>query len=141
MTHIGPSVHITGDIAGEEDLTIHGRVTGSVILRDHTVLIAPAAHVDADLRGARVVVLGQANGAITAAERIELGPAAIVTGSLSANHVVISEGACFNGSIDMNQRTIAARLANYKAAHGPPGRPTTRHGPVSQAKHLTGRRS
>jgi cytoskeletal protein CcmA (bactofilin family) len=124
MTHIGPSIHIVGDIAGDEDVTIHGRVDGSVVVREHTVVVAAGACVEADLRGAQVIVLGHVNGAIAAAARIELGPAAAVTGSLSANHVVIAEGACFNGGIDMNQRTIAARLANYQAVHGAPRTPT-----------------
>ena len=117
MTRIGPSFHITGAISGEEDITIHGRLTGSVIVRDHTVAIAADAHIDAEVRGARVIVLGEVTGAITAADRIELGPSSNVTGTISANQVVMIEGARFNGSIDMNQRTIAVKLASYKAAH------------------------
>jgi len=117
MTHIGPSIHITGDVSSEEDLTIHGRVTGRIALREHTVVVAPEARVDADIRGARVIVLGEVRGAINAGNRIELGPSATATGSLSANQVVLVDGARFNGRIDMGQRTIAARMASYKASH------------------------
>ena len=90
---------------------------GRVDLRNHSVVIAPEARIDADVRGARVVVLGEVKGAVTASERIELGPSSTATGSLSANQVVMVEGARFNGRIDMGQRTIAAKLASYKAAH------------------------
>ena len=117
MTHIGPSIRITGDVSSDEDLTIHGRVNGRVVLRDHTVVIAPEAEIEADIRGAKVVVLGQVKGSVTAVNRIELGPSATATGSLSANQVVLIEGARFNGRIDMGQRTIAAKMASYKAAH------------------------
>ncbi len=117
MTHIGPSIHITGDVTSEEDLTIHGHVNGRVVLREHTVVIAPEGRVDADVRGARVIVLGQVRGSVNASQRIELGPSSTVLGSLSANQVVLIEGARFNGRIDMGQRTIAARLATYKATH------------------------
>ena len=117
MTHIGPSIRITGDVSSEEDLTIHGRVKGRVVLRDHTVVVAPEAHVDAEVRGSRVIVLGEVKGAVNAEQRIELGPSSTVTGSLSANQVVLIEGARFNGRIDMGQRTIAAKLASYKATH------------------------
>ena len=116
MTHIGRSIQITGDVSGEEDITVHGRVTGSLVARDHTVVIAGDAHVDADVRGARVMVLGEVTGAVTATDRIELGPSSTVTGSLSANQVVMIQGTHFNGHIDMGQRTIAARLASYRAA-------------------------
>lgn len=117
MTHIGPSIRINGDISSEEDLTIHGRISGRVTLRDHTVVIAPEARLDAEVRGAKVVVLGEVKGAVTAANRIELGPSSTASGSLSANQVVIVDGARFNGRIDMGQRTIAAKMASYKAAH------------------------
>ena len=42
-----------------------------------------------------------------------------VTGSLSADRVVLIEGARFNGRIDMDRRTIAAKVAQYKAEHQP----------------------
>jgi cytoskeletal protein CcmA (bactofilin family) len=34
---------------------------------------------------------------------------------LSANKVVIVEGARFNGRVDMDKRTIAAKVAAFKA--------------------------
>jgi cytoskeletal protein CcmA (bactofilin family) len=117
MTLIGPSFRITGDITGEEDLEIQGRVTGSVVIREHGVVISHQACLDADVRGARVVVQGEVNGAVAARDSIELGPLSRVTGSLSASRVMLADGAYFTGSVDMGQRTISARLANYKATH------------------------
>ena len=117
MTHIGPSIHITGDMSGEEDVAIHGRVSGSIVLSHHTVMIASEARVDADVRAAQVIVLGEIHGAVIASARVELGPASTAAGSLSANRILMHEGAHFNGLIDMNQRTIAAKLASYKATH------------------------
>jgi cytoskeletal protein CcmA (bactofilin family) len=130
MTLIGRSIHITGDITSDEDLAIHGRVTGTITLRSSAVMVAPEAEVDADLRGGRVLVLGRVNGAIVASERIELGTTASVTGSLSANQVVLIEGAWFTGNIDMNQRTIAAKLATYRTTHGAAQAPTARQVPI-----------
>ena len=70
------------------------------------------------VRGARVLVLGELKGAIVASERIDLAPGATVEGSLSSNRVVLSDGTTFNGRIDMHQRTIAARVAHFKASQG-----------------------
>ena len=72
--------------------------------------------LDATIRAARVVVQGTVNGSISAGERIELAPSARVTGDLSATQVVIADGAQFNGRVDMARRTIAAKVAQYKAA-------------------------
>lgn len=117
MTHIGPSIQVIGDVSSDGDLTIHGRISGQIVVREGSAVIASDARVHADVRGDRVVVHGEVQGAITATERIELGPSSTVAGNLSARHVVIADGARFDGHVDMGQRTIAARLASYKAAH------------------------
>jgi cytoskeletal protein CcmA (bactofilin family) len=117
MTTIGPSAVFSGELTTtEEDLVIEGRVEGYVYVRDATVTIEQTASIKADIRAAEVIVLGHVEGSITASQRIELAPTARVDGNLSANRVVITDGARFNGRIDMDQRTIAAKVAQYKAA-------------------------
>jgi len=118
VTTIGSSLVITGELTCTEDITIEGRVNGHVHVRDAMLTIAPQAQLRADVRGARVLVLGELKGAIVASERIDLAPGAMVEGSLSSNRVVLSEGTTFNGRIDMHQRTIAARVAHFKASQG-----------------------
>jgi cytoskeletal protein CcmA (bactofilin family) len=114
MSTIGRSIVITGDITSGEDLRIDGHVTGHVQLRDAALTVGEHGRVEADLRGRRIAVQGTVRGTISATERIELTASARVHGSLSANHVVLADGAQFNGQIDMDQRTIAAKVANYK---------------------------
>jgi cytoskeletal protein CcmA (bactofilin family) len=118
MARIGRSVVITGEITSDEDLQIDGQFRGQIHLRETAALtIGPDAQVEADLRGARITVLGTVNGNIAATERIELGASANVTGNLSANHVVLVDGTRFHGRIDMDRRTIAVKVAQYKAEH------------------------
>ena len=115
MTTIGPSLSIQGEISCDEDLVIEGRVGGHILMRNGTLTIGQQAHVEADVRGARVQVLGAMQGNIAATERIELAPTAAVAGDLSADRIVLVDGATFNGRIDMDKRTIAAKVAQYKA--------------------------
>jgi cytoskeletal protein CcmA (bactofilin family) len=115
MTRIGATIVITGELTSGEDVTVDGQIEGQVLVRDAALTIGERAQVQATVRGARVVVRGLVSGAISASERIELTATATVEGSLSANRVVVAEGAHFNGRIDMDQRTIAARVAQYKA--------------------------
>lgn len=115
MTTIGPSIVISGELTSGEDITIQGRVNGHLMVKDAVLTIAEQARLQADVKGARVMVHGHLKGSIVASERIELAPGAAVEGSLSANRVVLADGTNFNGSIDMDQRTIAARIANFKA--------------------------
>jgi cytoskeletal protein CcmA (bactofilin family) len=122
MTHIGRSVAFNGELTSDEDLQIDGTVKGDVQVREATLTVGEPAQVEADIHGARVVVHGTVKGSITASARIELGPGARVTGNLSADQVVIAEGATFNGRIDMARRTVALKMAQYKAGQ-PAARP------------------
>ena len=117
VTTIGRTISISGEVVSGEDITIEGRVNGHLMVRDAALTIGEQAQLHADIRGTRVVVRGQLKGSIVASERIELEASASVEGSLSANRVVIADGSRFNGGIDMDQRTIAARIAQFKAAH------------------------
>ena len=115
MTHLGRSLVLTGELTCDEDIAIDGQVHGHVSVRGATLTIGEHARVDAEVRGVRVQVRGRVTGSISASERIELHASAEVEGNLSANQVVIADGARFGGSIDMDQRTIAAKVAQFKA--------------------------
>jgi len=116
VTTIGPTIVISGELTSGEDITVQGRVSGQIMVRESDLTIGEQAQLKADVRGARVFVKGRLKGSIVASERIELAPSAAVEGSLSANRVVLTEGTQFNGRIDMDQRTIAARIAQFKAS-------------------------
>ncbi len=115
MTLIGHNVAVDGELSADGDLTVEGRVTGWIVVRDGTLTIAPTARIDGDLRAPRIVVQGRVRGAVLASERIELGPAAVVEGGLSAERIAIADGAWFSGTLDMGRRTIAAKVAEYRA--------------------------
>ena len=116
MTTIGASLVITGEVTSDEDVTIDGSVHGPVSVRDGALVATATGRVTGEVRASRIVVQGTMDGALSATERIELQPSAVVTGSLSANHVVIADGATFHGRIDMDQRTIAAKVNQHRAA-------------------------
>lgn len=120
MTHIGRSVVIDGEFISDEDLTIDGTLKGNVQIRDATLTIGEPARVEADIHGSRVIIHGTVRGSITASARIELGPEARVQGNLSADQVVIADGARFDGRIDMGRRTVALKMAQYKASQASP---------------------
>ena len=114
MTVIGPSIVIRGDITSDEELTIQGRVKGEIVLRNAPLTVSEVAHVNGTIRGGRVLIGGTVEGTVVASERLELRPTAHVEGSLSSNCVVLADGARFDGLIDMAQRTIAMKVAQFK---------------------------
>ena len=115
MTHIGKSVVFDGELTSDEDLRVDGTLKGHLHVRDATLTIGDGATVEANIRAKQVIVLGTVQGSIAAGERIELAASSKVNGSLSAERVVIADGARFTGSVDMGRRTIATKMAQYKA--------------------------
>ena len=118
MTRIGPSFVICGEFESQEPTIIEGRVDGLVHVKNAPLTITQRGAVKADVRGTRVLVEGQLQGSINASERIELTQTAQVEGWLSADSVVMFEGARFTGGIDMNRRSLAAKIDQYRAVHG-----------------------
>jgi len=116
MTHLSASAEFDGNLTCDEDLTVEGRLTGTIHVRDATLVVSQTARLDATIRAARVVVHGTVQGSISGGQRIELSPSAVVTGDLSATQIVIAEGAQFSGRVDMNRRTIASKVAQFRAA-------------------------
>ena len=55
---IGPSIHIDGDVRGEEDLLIEGEVSGTVHLKNNSLTIGPQGKVRADVYAHSIYVDG-----------------------------------------------------------------------------------
>ncbi|MGH9341342.1 MAG: bactofilin family protein [Acidobacteriota bacterium] len=99
---IGPSISIKGDLVGEEDLVIQGRVEGKVELKQHNVTIGRNGRVKADVYGKIITVEGEVQGNLFADEKIIVRQAGSVRGNLTAPKVSLEEGSIFKGAIDMD---------------------------------------
>ena len=115
MATIPASVHIVGDARTDENLAIAGIVRGNIHVRNADVTVAEQATITGDIRAARIRIRGGVAGTVSASERIELAASASVSGHISADHVVVLEGAQVNAPVDMNRRTLAAMVARHKA--------------------------
>ena len=91
---IGPSIHIDGDLRGEEDLIIEGNVTGTVHLKDNNLTVGPNGKVRADVYAHSVFVDGTVEGDIYGSERIAIRKTGNVPPRLGAALGSCSRGAC-----------------------------------------------
>ena len=100
---IGRSITIKGEVNGDEDLLIQGRIDGSVNLKQHAVTVGPEGEVKADI-GARIITVeGTVEGNLTAQEQVVLRGSARVQGNIHAPRVVLEDGARFRGGVDMGE--------------------------------------
>ncbi len=99
-TVIGESILVNGKLEGDEDLTVRGRVYGSITLTK-TLIVESSGVVKADAQVRNAVVSGVVVGNITATESVQLTKEGRMVGDIAAPRVIIVEGAAFRGHVDM----------------------------------------
>lgn len=98
---IGPGTTVRGNITGDEDLTVEGRIEGAVRLsKDLTV--ASGAVVEAEVEAAQVALAGRVVGTVTAAEGLVVEAGAVMVGDVTTPRLHIAEGAHFKGRVTMD---------------------------------------
>ena len=98
---IGNGVTINGRLTGDEDVTIEGRVEGTIELDSH-LTVAEEGTVVAELEVDAITIEGALDGDIIARETVQLRDGCQVTGNIRAPRINIEEGAIFKGNIDMD---------------------------------------
>jgi len=119
-TIIGVETVVSGEIRGDEDLIVKGRVDGTVHLQ-HALTIEKGAIVQADVDVKRLIVSGTLVGNVVASESIQMQESARVVGNLASPRVIMEAGAAYRGRVDMGD-VEAARAA---VASRPVSRPTS----------------
>jgi cytoskeletal protein CcmA (bactofilin family) len=100
---IGRGLFIKGELHGEEDLIIEGRVEGEITLKKHLVIESTGV-ILADIETENITIKGEMRGNMTARQKVEILANARVVGDIVAPRVVIEDGAHFKGHIDMPAR-------------------------------------
>ena len=124
-TIIGESIVINGNLNGDEDLTVRGRVEGTLTLTKALVVEATGV-VKAEVQVKSCVISGALVGNLTASESVEITKEGRMVGDISAPRVIIVDGATFRGRIDMGEvdvgevdRPALARTSSRPALRTP----------------------
>src|ERR1700761_4496102 len=100
---LGASLHVKGEITGNEDLHIDGSVEGLVHLEDRKLTVGATAKLTADVIAREVVVYGNVKGNVRAKDRIEIKKDGSVVGDLTTSRIMIEDGAYFKGSTEIDK--------------------------------------
>ena len=99
---IGASINIKGDVSGDENLVIDGKVEGSVNLSSHELSVGKSGRVNANIKANVIRIEGEVQGDITGSEKVIISRTGNVRGNIVAPRVTLEDGAKFKGSIDMD---------------------------------------
>lgn len=98
---VGHTIVIKGNLSGDEDLTVQGRVEGKIELNNHNVTIGEKGTVKADIDAKIISIEGQVKGNLIGREKVVLRKSSTVHGNVTAPRVTLEDGCKFTGSIDM----------------------------------------
>ncbi len=101
LATIGPSIHIKGELTGEEGLIIDGQVEGTINLKNNDLIIARNGQIQADIFAKTITVEGKLRGDLNGKEKVIIRESGDVQGNIISPRVVLEDGSRFKGSIDM----------------------------------------
>jgi cytoskeletal protein CcmA (bactofilin family) len=99
---LGASLEIKGQITGEEDLQIDGRVTGAISLNGHELTVGPNAQLHSEIHAGDLIVSGKVVGNVHARGRVDIRKDGSVTGDVASARISIEDGAHFKGRIEID---------------------------------------
>ena len=94
MTVVGKGITIKGELFGEEDVKIEGRVEGKIKLTKN-LLVGQSGVIEADVEAENINIGGNVTGNIVAQNRVEIVSSGTMIGDIKAPRVIVAEGAPF----------------------------------------------
>jgi len=105
---LGPTLRFRGELSAQEDLIIQGSVEGS-ITHTQSLTVGTDGTMKGDIRARVIVIDGKVEGDLYATESVNIRATAKVKGNVFAPRVGITEGAFFQGQIEMQPSGAAVQ--------------------------------
>jgi cytoskeletal protein CcmA (bactofilin family) len=102
-SRLGSSLHLKGEISGNEDLDIDGTVEGFVHIHERKLTVGATAKLTADIIAGEVIVYGSVKGNVRGKGKVEIKKDGSVNGDLTTAQIIIEDGAYFKGSIEIEK--------------------------------------
>ena len=101
---IGTALVVQGKVISSQDLTIDGKVEGTIELGDHGLTIGSGAEIKADLVAQTITISGAVTGNVTATSVVDLRATGSVDGDITTPRLIMADGAVIKGKVDANRK-------------------------------------
>jgi cytoskeletal protein CcmA (bactofilin family) len=105
---LGPTLRFRGELSAQEDLIIQGSVEGS-ITHTQSLTVGTDGTMKGDIRARVIIIDGKVEGDLYATESVNVRATAKVKGNIFAPRVGITEGAFFQGQVEMQPSGAAVQ--------------------------------
>ena len=112
---LSPTMRVKGEISGNEDLLVDGKVEGPISVGEHSLTVGHNGQVTGGLVAREIIIYGKVDGnQNVASESIEIKKNASMIGDVTTRRIVIEDGAGFKGSIEIEEssKQVDANLDN-----------------------------
>ncbi len=113
---LGATLRFRGELSAQEDLIVQGSVEGS-ITHTQCLTIGSEGSMKGDIRARVIVIDGKVEGDLYATESVNIRSTAKVKGNVFAPRVGITEGAFFQGQVDMQPSGAAVQEHSARMRH------------------------
>ena len=120
---IGQSIFIKGDVSGDEDLVVDGRIEGTVSLMKSRLTVGANGNVRATVNVKALNIEGHIEGDVNAGENVVLTSSGRMQGNINAPRITLQDGCKFKGTIEMEMEPTAVvtdlKPAYSRSSHKP----------------------
>ena len=110
LSRIGQSLSLKGELSGNEDLVVNGRLHGEIDLGNHNLTVEREGKIEANIRAKNITIHGEIKGNIFASGKVLITKDAQMVGDISASRISIMDGAQFKGSVKMEKPSGSVTL-------------------------------
>jgi cytoskeletal protein CcmA (bactofilin family) len=121
-TYFGKNLKIKGNVSGKGDIIILGKLEGEFNLKG-ALQVAEPASVTGEVKASNITVKGSVEGTITAVDKIHLDPTAKIKGQINSPKISVTDGATFDGEINMSSQSTKPFYSPISDASSPPKHP------------------
>ncbi len=101
---ISEGTAINGELVSNSDTRLGGKLVGDLKV-EGTIFVTENGFVDGSIHGKDITISGSVKGQIVATNKVFLVSTSNIMGTISANRLVVEEGAVFNGECQMGVRS------------------------------------
>ena len=116
---LSPTMRVKGEISGNEDLLVDGKVEGPISVGEHRLTVGHNGQVSGGLAAREIIICGKVDGNHkVVSESVEIKKDALMVGDVITRRIVIEDGAGFKGSIEIEEssKQVDSKLDNSPLA-------------------------
>jgi cytoskeletal protein CcmA (bactofilin family) len=100
---LGATIELKGQISGDEDLQVDGKVTGPIQLGGQKLTVGRTGQLNSEISAREVIVYGKVTGNLRARDRVEIKKDGSVVGDITTARISVEDGAYFKGRIEIDR--------------------------------------